>query len=210
MGNAAMTWSPKRRERGLFSTDIDASKYWQYEKNLRLLIKLPAVANTSTITILEGNYTASVRCQNSIVSDFAIDDKNGWGVYPTRLSLLDMNDGVSYPFADRLVEYLSGNVITPRDKITNNIGRLQIAAYSDTYFKGSYDIWDPNLRITIFNKLNNKTTQKNFYNIYLINSESSESIPIVDINDKIKFIDTTPDLLSYGDKDTETFLGVAR
>lgn len=267
----------------LFSTDFDATKYWSFENNLRLLIKLPAIASNSTITVLEGNYTASARCQNSIVSSFAIDDKNGFGIYPTRLSLLDMNDGVSYPFADRLLEYLSNNAIVPQEKITDNIGRLQRAVYNNSRFKGAYDIWDPQLRISLFNRLNDKTNKKNFYNIYredagntpaskmslllgnttqgenpteteitdttlisqleelskatgydgetnIIQSNNDlsfdisnlekildlnkdiaeESKPIVDINENIKFIDTTPDLLSYGDKDVETFLGVAR
>lgn len=150
----------------LFSTDFDATKYWSFENNLRLLIKLPAIASNSTITVLEGNYTASARCQNSIVSSFAIDDKNGFGIYPTRLSLLDMNDGVSYPFADRLLEYLSNNAIVPQEKITDNIGRLQRAVYNNSRFKGAYDIWDPQLRISLFNRLSDKTNKKNFYNIY--------------------------------------------
>ena len=124
----------------LFSTDFDATKYWSFENNLRLLIKLPAIASNSTITVLEGNYTAGVRCQNSIVSSFAIDDKNGFGIYPTRLSLLNMNDGVSYPFADRLIEYLSNNAIVPQEKITDNIGRLQRSVYNNSRFRGAYDI----------------------------------------------------------------------
>lgn len=124
----------------LYSTDFDASKYWPFENNLRLLIKLPKIIGDTTITVLEGNYTAGVKCQNSIIGEMAIDDKNSVGVYPTRLSLLEVNDKVSYPFADRLIEYLTNNAIIPQDQITDNIGRLQQAVYRNTYFKGIYDL----------------------------------------------------------------------
>ena len=41
------------------------------------------------------------------------------------LELLAGNTGVSYPFADRLLEYLLDNVITPIDDISDNIKRVQ-------------------------------------------------------------------------------------
>ncbi len=45
--------------------------------------------------------------------------------YLSKLQLLFVNDGTSYPFADKLVGYLLGNVITPIDNISDNIRRLQ-------------------------------------------------------------------------------------
>ena len=38
---------------------------------------------------------------------------------------LSINNGISYPFADRLVEYLFKNAIVPTEKIEKNIGRVQ-------------------------------------------------------------------------------------
>ena len=129
----------------IYSTDIDASKYWPFEKNLRLLLKLPSVVD-STITILEGNYiTSSQVCQNTYVGQIVVNEEedsflDSFNPQPTKLSLLRINDKVSYPFADRLVEYLTGNAITSDDKIQYNIGRLQEAVYRKKRFRGRYDI----------------------------------------------------------------------
>jgi hypothetical protein len=113
-----------------------------YLKNLRLLIKLPSVVK-STITILEGNYLNSSQvCQNSYVGEVKLNEEFGskLDIQPQKLSLLRINDKVSYPFADRLVEYLIRNAITPDEKLQYNIGRLQEAIYRKNKFKGKYDI----------------------------------------------------------------------
>jgi hypothetical protein len=54
----------------------------------------------------------------------------------SRLQLLALNTGESYPFADRLVEYLSGSAITPIDDIPDNIKRAQrVMNQNNNYFK---------------------------------------------------------------------------
>ena len=125
-----------------FSTDIDASKYWPFEKNLKLLIKLPSIVN-STITILEGNYTTtSTTCQNISINKVILNGErvDKVNIPPKKLSLLKMNDKVSYPFADRLVEYLLRHAVTSDEKIQYNIGRLQYGIYKGSRFRGDYDI----------------------------------------------------------------------
>ena len=141
----------------IYSTDIDASEYWPHEKNLKLLIKLPRTVNSS-IVVMEGDYTSNNSIsQNIFVPDVIIDDNNTEMVYPSKLSLLSVNDTVSYPFADRLIEYLTNNVITSKENIRENIGRLQRAIYKGSKFKGHYDIWDDNIRRTIYNRINKET-----------------------------------------------------
>lgn len=43
----------------------------------------------------------------------------------TPLQLLRINSGISHPFADRLMEYLTKNAITGDDDISDNIERIQ-------------------------------------------------------------------------------------
>lgn len=49
--------------------------------------------------------------------------------YNSRMQLLYLNDGNSYLFADKLIGYLLGNVITSDDNIVDNIRRLQKAFF---------------------------------------------------------------------------------
>lgn len=42
-----------------------------------------------------------------------------------KIQLLAFNTGESYPFSDRLIEYLSGSAISPTDEIPDNIKRVQ-------------------------------------------------------------------------------------
>ena len=194
----------------IYSTDIDASDYWEFEKNLKLLIKLPSVVD-STITILEGNYLSSAQvCQNISLGNVIINEEKieKSEIVPKKLSLLKMNDKVSYPFADRLVEYLIGHAVTSDEKIQYNIGRLQSAIYSGYRFKGNYDVWDKDLRYGIYRRLDDLTDKNVNYTIKTISN--GEEKDLIKNGNKLKFSDTYYDLLSYGDKDVSTFFGVAR
>ena len=61
-------------------------------------------------------------------------------VLKTPLQLLRLNTTKQYPFADKLIEYLAGNVICPLDENPDNIERVQkIVGIHDGYnfkFKG--------------------------------------------------------------------------
>lgn len=119
------------------------------EPNLKLFIKVPA-SSKSSITVLEGDYINnnqlhfvadsgfSVRKHAVEVCNYESRTVNEEGQptfvykgaatkrdYLSRLQLLDFNSTISYPFADRLIEYLFGNVITPEDEVVKNVERLQ-------------------------------------------------------------------------------------
>ena len=53
--------------------------------------------------------------------------------------MLRFNTGEQYPFADRLIEYLTGNAITSIDEITQDIARVQKAMINRTVCNQAFD-----------------------------------------------------------------------
>jgi len=107
----------------------------------------------------------------------------------SNLQLLKINSSFSYPFADRLIEYLLNNAISSLETIPDNIKRVQTSLYNewvnnpDTNWgrhnlASNYGIWTDDLKL-------------NFYNL---------------IKEK-NLINTKSDLLGYVDKDVELNLG---
>ena len=201
----------KFRKPFLYSTYFDsAEKCWQKEKNLVLLLKIPA-GNTSSVVILEGDYTAcsdivdGTQVNDIIYDDLAKDEKIN---YVSKCSLLDANLENSHPFADRLVEYLLSNAIMPTDMFQQNIVRVQEAVY-DGGIKGYYGIWDNQLENSIHDLLLKpditKGPNKKYGNVirkYLFDSSSSWE----DSQNPKRFVDVYYDVLNYVDKDVETLL----
>lgn len=121
-------------------------RFMRSERSLVLLIKAPA-SNESSLTVLEGDFvkcsalsfskrgqepTFVVRNYDSSLKDKERDARP----YYSKLQLLTVNDGETHPFADKLIDYLVGNVITPMDGISDNIRRLQksvINRFDETY-----------------------------------------------------------------------------
>lgn len=114
------------------------------EHSLALLIKAPA-SNASSLTVLEGDF---VRCSEMSFSkrgqepifvvrnyESGVTERDERSYY-SKLQLLMINDGESHPFADKLIDYLVGNVITPMDGIPDNIRRLQKSIINR--FDGTY------------------------------------------------------------------------
>ena len=108
-------------------------------EDLKLIIKLPAT-NNSSIVILEGNYTtyndsvakaANGKSLLKVVNKTVInyEDLNSLKELTdkliTPLQLLRTNTGESYPFADRLLEYIIGNAITVNEEIADNVIRAK-------------------------------------------------------------------------------------
>ena len=74
----------------------------------------------------------------------------------TPLQLLKFNTGVSYPFADRLIEYLVGNAITPVDEIADNIERTKYIVSKTVSTPMNVDgLWDKNLSAILYTYINN-------------------------------------------------------
>ena len=175
------------------------------EDNLKLILKVP-VENTSSIVILEGDYTSYndltyLNTAESIVSDNEANILMGTnteqiatllstlaGKYYDRsitkqtnktiinystldacefladklitpLQLLRTNTGESYPFADRLVEYLIGNAITVNEPILDNVTRAKTVISANCnpniYTMTTDDgIWEPILQCLTYDYIN--------------------------------------------------------
>lgn len=92
---------------------------------------LPAVANEGDVCIVGSNeyfYTnkewlhlSDTQTENAM----SFDNQLSGAYIKVVPKLLNYNTGISYAFSDRLVEYLSSNVINSEDKIAGNIRRIQ-------------------------------------------------------------------------------------
>ena len=183
----------------------------QKEANLKMFIKLP-LTNTSTITILEGDYRGY---SNSIFSKYSYTAKkkptdlnpitwDTWEVHSnkfitnydevwyntidqedgsvlvtsptpvedrkfnpiTNLQLLSGNTQTQHPFADRLVEYLLGNVITPLDKISDNVKRVQAVLHlNNEYIDGEIEgSWYARYRNILYDYMQSDAPEYNIPN----------------------------------------------
>lgn len=146
-----------------------------YERSLVLLLKVPA-SNASSLTVLEGDYTrggSSMYCfdekghsqlppivaKNYDTANVAPDTSPSSlpRAYNSKMQLLTVNDGTSYPYADKLIGYLLGNVITPDDSIPDNIRRLQKVLSADKkcpYYAWpkAPGFWEPGLRDFVYDR----------------------------------------------------------
>ena len=158
----------------------------QYEHDLKLILKVPA-NTVSSIVILEGDYAncndsiytkkdygkntfgdlaipasevAEARMLNNhliinLDSQEAIDLLNTKLITP--LQLLRLNTGESYPFADRLLEYLVGNAITLNDEIEDNILRVKTVVSEhcpNADIDTSNGVWNSILQALVYNYIN--------------------------------------------------------
>lgn len=142
------------------------------EHDLKLFIKVP-ISCKSSIVILEGDfrnfndalYSAHdsdngkvwAYQQNHGVVDFS-DTKNinaDSFVPISKLQLLAFNTGESHPFADRLVEYLSGSAITPIDEIPDNIKRAQRVMRQNQHYFQIEGLWENKMQKIIYDYIMN-------------------------------------------------------
>lgn len=113
----------------LITEGLNAGKkiYSCFKEQLYKLVIRVNVLDNPTITVLEGDYTKAKQEFAPICANFekGVDYSNiNLNNYLSDLQLLDFHLGqkdVSYPFADKLLEYLTGLAITPDDPISQNI-----------------------------------------------------------------------------------------
>lgn len=131
---------------------INQETLYILEDYLYLLIRLPA-ENKSSIVVLEGDYT-STYCKNTINMEYA-DINNSDKMTPHNFdminqvvpSLIQVNTGVSYPYSNRLVEYLTTAPITNITTIKNNLLNV-----NKKLGLKENDFWDNYIRLTAYNR----------------------------------------------------------
>ena len=113
--------------------------------------------------------------------------------YISKSQLLSTNDGERNQLADRLVEYLSSNVVSPLDPITRNIAKLQ-AKYEA---EGRFD------RCAVASRLDGLGNHHGVWDDALRRATWA-------YEDKSGMLDDYYDLLGYFDKDAEAKMGGLR
>lgn len=164
----------------------------QHETDLKLFIKLP-ISNKSSIVILEGDYTeytpsTIIKYSPTKDDDFIVVNNHTQVNFDgdldenikhlvTPLQLLAQNTGISYPFADRLIEYLVGNAVTPVDDISDNIKRAKKVINAKTNaLRDDEGVWEEIMQLILYNYASNN------FNVRI-----------------------NHDILGYVDKDTESY-----
>lgn len=182
------------------------------EKNLRLIIETD-VSDNSPLVILEGNYSNYKSYYSNVKVNYE-KDKNGkyryendWidvanepysgystifrnNINNTNFQLVNQLSRSSdiYPLADRLIEYLFGNVITDLDPISKNI----IDAKKKFAYRYQRD--EAGQLVTNLNSINGKFTIMDRFKM----------LDAVSMNQK--YDTDKQDLLGYVDKDVEAVL----
>lgn len=147
-----------------FTYKVDISSYsdgsnikkdlYDYQKCLYLFIQLPS-SNTSTITVLEGDYTNRGHIISNLSEIDSATNKELNRTFVKNISLLTINDGNTYAFSSRLIEYLLRNVIDSEDPIYKNVATIQYL----TNNKATGE-WSNMLRADIFDRLQEINTMK--------------------------------------------------
>lgn len=143
--------------------------------------------------------------QNSKIINFGNNqdknkiDINARGFKPiSRLQLLEFNTGESYPFADRLVEYLGGNAITPIDQIYDNIKRTQRVMNLNKHYFEIEGIWEDKMQKIIYDYIMNSGPVELTKDGSLRDAHRGYHAPIGHVSKSCLF-----DVLGYVDKDAE-------
>jgi hypothetical protein len=120
------------------------------------------VSTLLTTLVAEKSEKTHIKVTNKTVINYQ-KDLEAWKCLTdkliTPLQLLRTNTGESYPFADRLVEYLVGNAITVNEEIQDNVVRAK-TVISKNCEPNIYSIiaedgiWEPILQCLIYDYIN--------------------------------------------------------
>ena len=144
--------------------------------------------------------------------------------YPVYSSLVTVPTNFNVPYSDRLIEYLTENVISSVEDIPNNVSRVSEAIDMPSWDDSRRDVWSPELRYRIYNTYF-KYTDNKFFKGSQVNfkhdptdKERVKSIPeeykvmydnqLVGLKNckLLPTFETKYDILGFVDKDIENYL----
>lgn len=169
------------------------------EDNLCLFLKLP-FNNNSSIVILEGDYSTCFNLSiddnillarqipTDVIINYADVDTYDKNILNTRLQLLYLNSKVSYPFSDKLIAYLTSNVVDNQETITDNLWRVKAQLLKEFPETGDKE------KDLVYNKLTSLSPSY-WYDIY--------NKLLLDIAKEHDKNNDNLDMLGYYDKDVE-------
>lgn len=200
--NSLMVISGCRFNKPFIYDKLLDKEYNNKDKILKMFLKVPSNIKTS-IVVLEGDYllnTEFIIDENSqelankniyVLDEDTLEDITKYN-YVNRMQLVYINSNDKFLLADRLVEYLSNQAVTPNDPIINNIARLQYTL-EHTY---------------VVNKENNKQTYLSKDDIYHYGLwEDNVRQALYTYAEKNDIINKKFDVIGYLDKDVEYKLG---
>lgn len=147
--------------------DSVACRYAGEESTTVLRKQMPQTLRTQPKYVLErlgyvrdANGNDGKKATNHSVINFEYDCESLANKLITPLQLLKFNTGVSYPFADRLIEYLVGNAVTPMDEIGDNVKRVKTVVgknlNKDVLKLNDEDVWEAPMRLVLYDYINDK------------------------------------------------------
>lgn len=150
--------------------NVSMGDFVDYVKiQISLLFKISIVENTFN------TYYSTITSMTSTNQSLSTSDKIIGYDYLSKLQLLFVNTGKKYLLADRLVEYLCSNVISPNDEIVENIKRLQKKIVRDKSSLLSndtipftfkyYGIWDDSIRQFLYRYSRDKHLTDKYFDI---------------------------------------------
>lgn len=129
-------------------TNIPANILQGYESSLYMIIQVPA-NNNSSIVVLEGDYT-NTQARKVLSADYIdnIPQQRLNELLINNLALLYLNDNNIYAFSERLIEYLTLNVVDKNEELSNNISWAQ----DTTKFPAEHlGVWNNKFRYFLYN-----------------------------------------------------------
>ena len=123
----------------------------------------------------------------------------------SQIQLLAFNTGESYPFADRLIEYLGGSAITPIDEIPDNIKRVQKVMNQNDYWFEVDGLWENKMQKIIYDYIMNSGPIEVTKNGKLIDKHSGDNPINHGYHRRIGHVSKSGlyDILGYVDKNAE-------